>query len=284
MTNIDYIEQSIDIFEDSLKAGGSRPYSSVKALSEKIGYSSHYLSRLFQSLCGQPMGQYMLKRRLSEAYLRIRDTDEVIRNIAAELGWEDYSSFSRAFKKEFAVSAGKARTTVQPGLDNKLTVRTRPANPAFEGFSKEPVLCRLPPLHVTGLVFFMDGSEKTFHKPWHVYAKNQHKIKGVLSPELTYQCSFWPEDEDPSHGMWILCAKETDPEVRQDVMFFSKRFSNISALSFTHTGPVESMHHTYAYIWGEYLPKSVFKPTGNFEFQRYVENTDAIEILLPVST
>ena len=282
MTNIEYVEHSIDLFEDSLKAGESRPcVSSLKAVAQKIGYNPHYLSRLFQGVCGMPMGQYMIKRRLTEAYLRIRDTGQIIKDISLDLGWEDYSSFSRAFKNEFSISASAVRSVGFDNADKRLTYRLRPVNPAYTGFSREPLIQRLDALHISGLVFHMDGSEKTFPRPWRIYAAHQHRLHGTINPNATYQCSFWPDD-GPTEGMWILCGKETEPSAVQEAVFFSKLFPELSVLTFRHTGPVESIFHTYAYIWGEYLPGSVFRPAGNFEFQRYTEDQNFIEILLPV--
>ncbi|MBN2508988.1 MAG: helix-turn-helix domain-containing protein [Spirochaetales bacterium] len=282
MTNIDYVTSAIDLFEESIKAGGSRPLVSVKALSAKIGYSPHYLGRLFLATCGMNLGQYILKRRLSEACVRLQNTRDPIREVAEALGWEDYSSFSRAFKKEFALTAGHIREGAPAG--RPLTPRARPMSPRAAFRAREPEVRRLDALQVTGLVFFMDNTVKSFHGPWSMFQRYGQRIRGVLRPELSYQCSSWPDDtEEASQGLWILCGRETESDALQEPMFFTKTYEPSTVLSFIHEGPIESIYHTYAYIWGEYLPSSIFRPSGTFEFQRYHASRPGVEILIPVA-
>ena len=60
MTNFDYVQATIDLFEASLGAG--TPITTAGGLASRIGYSVHHLGRLFQSLCGESLGRYMLSR------------------------------------------------------------------------------------------------------------------------------------------------------------------------------------------------------------------------------
>lgn len=284
MNNLEYIEKTIDLFEASLTSTDAARYTTVRTLADKIGYTPHHLSRLFSSVCQISLGQYMLKRRLSEAFLRIRDTRETIGDITRALGWEDYSAFSRAFRKAFKTSAGKVRDNAVDMDTAALTFRARPRLIATESsFSNTPSLIDIPTLHVTGMVFFMDRSQKTFHKAWRLYGRYGHLIKGAAESAITYQFSSWPnENEEMREGLWILCAKETEPETVQDPIFFSKRFDATSALRFNHAGPVEALNQTYRYIWEAYLPSCPYKPKGNHEFQRYGADPNLIEIIIPV--
>ena len=284
MHNLEYIEKTIELFEASLAPMSDARYTTVRTLAKKIGYTPHHLNRLFNGVCNMPLGQYMLKRRLSEAFLRIRDTRESIGDIARELGWEDYSSFSRAFRKAFRQPASAVRENSVDMDAVALTFRARPRRIATESSCQtEPSRIEIPALHVTGLAFFMDRSVKTFHKAWHLYARYGHLIKGAVQPAITYQFSSWPnESDDMSEGLWILCAQESDPSEIQDPIFFSKRFNATSVLRFEHSGPVESLMQTYQYIWEEYLPACPFKPKGNHEFQRYGKAPNLIEIMIPI--
>ena len=162
MTNFEYVQKTIDLFEDSLAS--STPYIAVGELARRIGYSPHHLGRLFQSLCKETLGQYMRKRRLSEAVRFIIDGGMSASYAAGCLGWEDYSSFSRAFKKEFGISPGRLKN--QKAEELRLTIRARPRLPGGGDLETlEPALVQTEDIHVTGMVFYMGPNEKTFHRP-----------------------------------------------------------------------------------------------------------------------
>lgn len=281
MTNFQYVQQTIDLFEASLDS--DTPYTTVVDLAERIGYSSHHLGRLFHSLCGQSLGQYMLKRRLSEAVRMIVDGENAT-TAARRLGWEDYSAFSRSFRKLFLISPGKLRNTTSDRIS--LTSRARPRLSHHQNeVDPQPVLLQVPGFHVTGLVFFMDVNEKSYHRPWRIFARHASRIRGRTG-EDTYQFSAWSDlCEGPDEGMWIHCSVATEQGVPQDPIFFSRTIPASPTLRFIHDGPIEHLYDTYRRIWQEYLPRTTFKPGTNGEYQRYPDNRDPcrVEICLPVA-
>lgn len=279
MTNFDYIQKTVDIFEDSL--GTDSPYTTAGALAAKIGYSQHHLGRLFYSLCGDNLGRYILKRRLAEAARAIREGDLKPGEAAGRFGWEDYSAFSRAVRKEFKVSPAALKTL--NAQDVPLATRARPrASITGETPLPDPEVCITEGFHATGPVFFMGTNEKGFHKPWRIFTANRGFIRGVID-ERTWQFSSWDEHASPEDdGIWIHCAVKTDPAEIQDMRFFSREIPAMSVLSFRHEGPIELIHDTYRKIFRDYLPASAFRLAGNMEFQRYSPD-GTVEICLPVS-
>lgn len=281
MTNFDYVQKTIDLFEDSLRSDS--PLTTVEVLADKIGYSSHHLGRLFQSLCGEPLGRYMQKRRLSEAAERLLSRKVSAAEVANALGWEDYSSFSRAFKKAFGTSPG-ARDK-ERALPLPLAVRARPRPSVNAAVPLEPVLVQVPSLYVSGLVFYMGPNEKTFHRPWSIWEHLAGKINRRRGAG-TYQFSSWTEDPAVAdRGIWIHCAVETEPDAQQDPIFFSRAIPATRVLRFSHSGPIELLYETYRRIWEEYLPRSTFHLCGTWEYQYYEDSaaSGSIEICLPVT-
>lgn len=277
MTNYEYIQKTIDIFEDSLSSAGV--ITTASELAGKIGYSVHHLNRLFQLLCGDSLGRYILKRRLSESVCTVRGGLKPS-EVSVLYGWEDYSAFSRSIRKEFGVAPSKLAALDAAALS--LTYRARPVLPHLHTeHPLDPVLLQTRSIHATGLVFFMDNNVKGFHKSWRIFGENRCKIRGVKG-EATYQFSFWDEGAAPENdGLWIFCAAETDSTVNQDMMFFSKTYPPLRILSFKHTGPVETIHDTYRRIYEEFIMNSKYKLTGSYEYQKYSED-GIIEICIPV--
>ena len=83
---IDYFETVLDDEIDEKK---------VAYLS---GYSYSMFSRLFSILTETTLSEYLRSRRLTEAAIRLRDTDEKIIDVAFRFGYESSESFATAFK------------------------------------------------------------------------------------------------------------------------------------------------------------------------------------------
>jgi len=73
---------------------------SVKDLANMAGYSEFYFLRKFKDFMGMTPMDYVQKRRLIKASERILVGQRII-DVAIQYGWQSYSGFTRAFKKEF---------------------------------------------------------------------------------------------------------------------------------------------------------------------------------------
>jgi AraC family transcriptional regulator len=77
---------------------------SVKTLSEQSGISRFHFHRVMRAALGEPLGSYIDRSRLETAITLIRYGDMTMQDIAEQIGYQDLSSFSKAFAKEFGVS------------------------------------------------------------------------------------------------------------------------------------------------------------------------------------
>ena len=83
---IDYLETVLD---DKV---------SEKEIMYLSGYSYAMFSRMFSVLTEITLSEYLRSRRLTEAAINLRDTDEKIIDIAFKYGYESSDSFGTAFK------------------------------------------------------------------------------------------------------------------------------------------------------------------------------------------
>lgn len=77
-------------------AGGSR--LTVRELAAEAAVSLYHFVRIFEHTVGVPPGQYMLRRRLRFAAVRLRSGDDPIGAVALSAGFEDLSTFNRQFR------------------------------------------------------------------------------------------------------------------------------------------------------------------------------------------
>ena len=89
------IQSSIDYIEDNLKTD-----ITAKELSEMAGFSLFHYYRLFQSVVGMPVMQYITRRRLLHALYDMHCGEKMI-EVALEYGFETQAGFYKAFIREF---------------------------------------------------------------------------------------------------------------------------------------------------------------------------------------
>ena len=89
-----------------------RNLHSLADLAGRSGYSSEYLCRIFRKYHGESPYQVLLHRKMSAAWLLLRDGAWQVSAVARELGYEDPLHFSRIFRKVMgcAPSSVQART------------------------------------------------------------------------------------------------------------------------------------------------------------------------------
>lgn len=289
MTGREYILKSIDLFEESLAArDGEAPIRTVTELARRTGYSVHHFTRLFAAVTGSGPKDYISGRILSEAARRIAETDRGLAGIAEDLGFTEYETFSRAFKRRFGIIPVSLRERQLPGesivgrLVSLLVPRLDPAPHAGTSshVAGDPAILEKQGFTLAGLSFFIDWGTASFDRQWGIFMKAQESIKGRIKPETFCQFSSWSADETVD-GLSVLCALEVEDTAAQDPLFTVRRVPASSYVRFIHTGEISAIGETYQYIYGNWFASSDVKPLDNWEFQLY--RGEAAEIYIPVA-
>ena len=71
----------------------------LSELAREVDMAPGSLCRAFRRYTGLSISQYLVRRRIQEALLRLRTTDEKILSIALQCGFNDLSYFNRTFKR-----------------------------------------------------------------------------------------------------------------------------------------------------------------------------------------
>jgi AraC-like DNA-binding protein/effector-binding domain-containing protein len=77
---------------------------SLAALAERAGLSPFHLQRLFRDFAGESAKQYALRLRLDQAASRLVGGTESVLAIALSTGFRNHETFSRAFRRRFAIT------------------------------------------------------------------------------------------------------------------------------------------------------------------------------------
>ncbi|MCI9857856.1 AraC family transcriptional regulator [Microbacterium proteolyticum] len=98
----------------------------VAVLATELGTTEYHLRRMFSSLAGMPLSEYIRRRRMSVAAADILGDDDLL-SIAVRYGYGSTEAFGRAFRSVHGVSVSDVRRDggplrTQPQLRFRLTV------------------------------------------------------------------------------------------------------------------------------------------------------------------
>jgi AraC family transcriptional regulator len=94
---LEYIEQNLD---------GDIDY---KKMAQVANSSEYHFSRMFASISGIALSEYIRRRRLTLAAFDIQKSELRILDIALKYGYDSVDSFSRAFKRTHGITPSTAR-------------------------------------------------------------------------------------------------------------------------------------------------------------------------------
>lgn len=81
---------------------------------QKAKCSSYHFQRMFSSLVGIPLSEYIRRRRMTLAAIEIQNSDVRIIDIALKYGYDSHSSFTRAFQTVQELTPSQARVKGTP--------------------------------------------------------------------------------------------------------------------------------------------------------------------------
>ena len=116
--NRTYAARHYGVIEPALRRirDGYAEKLSVESLSCLCSVSKFHFCRVFKSVTGLTVMQYINDYRLAIADAMLKNTDRTIAQISRLCGFEDESYFCRCYKKRFGYSAGKRRDRETPHL------------------------------------------------------------------------------------------------------------------------------------------------------------------------
>ncbi|WP_456789469.1 AraC family transcriptional regulator [Cellulomonas sp. P5_C5] len=119
---IAWLNRLVDVVEENLTEE-----LDVARLAATLGTSEYHLRRMFSSLAGMPLSEYVRRRRMTVAAAEVVSGSGDLLGIAVRYGYGSTEAFGRAFQAVHGVTPGQARRDggplrAQPRLTFRLTV------------------------------------------------------------------------------------------------------------------------------------------------------------------
>jgi AraC family transcriptional regulator len=162
-------------------------------LAEETGVSKYYLHRIFKSLTGEPIMEYVQSRKLTSSINELITTNMKIIDIALEYGFDHEQSYIRAFKKKFGYTPLKVRR-------DQISIKIKEKINLDQVFSVDNSVI-YQPFYIFKQKFFIVGNKyKILRRSGENIANNygrvffhnhRDKIMNPVNPEIYFGYTNW---------------------------------------------------------------------------------------------
>lgn len=291
---MDYLknmQNAIDFIERNLKES-----LTVKIIAREAYLSMYHFHRIFTAFTGETLGDYIRKRRLTEASYMLRKTDRRIIDIAFEFRFESQEAFTRAFKKNFRITPAKYRKEKREFRIFERKVLTQDSLEHFAGgITLEPQITKKEAFTVVGMRCTTSIKNNTIPDLWRSFLPRMDEIKNKISPEIALGVCEIGQDlkledlhEENEFSELVCIEVSSDRDIPRDMV--SSQIPAQTYAVFTHKGTTGTLQTTYDYIYGTWLLKSDYELTLNYNFELYdtsrffgIDNIESeIDIYVPI--
>ena len=177
------IKETINLIDRKIKED-----ISLDEISKDIGISKFYLHRLFKSITGKSLINYVRRRRMSLSAKDLLNTNFKIIDIAHEYGYKQENSYIRAFEQMFKISPAQYRK-LKCELDIEPTININEHIHIGQGLLIRPSMCLKPQFYVQGIrteiVHEINLIEQQTTKLAIQWRKEYlHKVKNAVNKEV----------------------------------------------------------------------------------------------------
>lgn len=211
---------------------------SLDKLSAVAGFSKFHFHRVFKSIIGESLAEYIRRVRLQSSTNMFKQKEKIT-TIALESGYETNSSFSKAFKKHFGLSPKEFSLKIK---NKKGNIMLKPKFIQIEDIEI---------LSVRGTGAYAKEAPKTAEVLMKfAYTQKIKYKKNLMGKEA--RC-FGIAHDDPKITeddkiRYDICITWDDKSVKPEGEILANKINGGNYAQFLHTGPYENLTETYSQI------------------------------------
>lgn len=244
---------------------------SLDTLADVAALSRFHFHRVFRGLAGETVSQRVRRLRLHRAAARLLAEEAPVAEIASAVGYDNLSSFTRAFTAAYG----------QPPAEFRQSGRLIQQNPPNSGdLPMFPVTIKTQPaLRLAALAHRGDYqlSSQAFERVGAIFATRGlwAQARGMVGVYYDDPAAT-PVDELRCHAGIIVDEGFEIPEDLEELRLRGGRYAVMA-----HKGPYATLHKAYDALFQEWLPSSGVVPADLPVYENYLNdpsNTPAPEL------
>lgn len=278
----DEYEQRINLVIDHINAHlYDKP--DLKKLAEIAQVSEFHLHRIFKSIIGENIGEFVLRLRMEDVAQCLRMTNKTLETIAFDKGYANKSVLSRAFKKHFGISpsAYRSRSENIKWFEKANKEDISPLTPEFRIIEQKHL--------VYNRVIDTYGASDSYQKAWQELGEYAHKNQLVNDDtEFIGLCFDDPTITASENCRFYACFTTKEPTKSKGKFGYQTIDQGLYAV-FLLKGSYRGLLDLYFNIYINWLPESGYKLRRMYSFEKYLNSPSKVkeeelltEIFVPV--
>ena len=251
---IDYLETVLDDEIDE------------KKVTQLSGYSYSMFSRLFSILTETTLSEYLRSRRLTEAAVILRNTDEKIIDVAFKFGYESSDSFGTAFKNFHGFTPSEVRN----GKPFKLVSRVQLALSVRGGRSMNITIQKKQAFTVAG-VNEQSINSSLCPSVWNkLYKKYSHGELASLGSDQSMGVCHDVENSSTINYMAGYIVNDVDKATSMGLDVLEVEEAEYAVVELVGSVP-ECIHNGWKYAMEVFFPEHGYIHSEKPDFEYYYE-------------
>ncbi|GGG64569.1 AraC family transcriptional regulator [Paenibacillus radicis (ex Gao et al. 2016)] len=250
-------------------------------LAKLSSFSDFHFHRVFQSIAGLPVMEYVRKRRLVHAAYSVAHTDEKLLDIALNYGFGTPETFIRAFRKMYGITPSEYRKRgFRPPVYAKVNVLERRFNPYLGGIRMNYEIVTKPSFTVIGYSIRTRNADgqNTRDIPafWSRYMQEGlgKRLYEQASSNAEYGIcdDFDMESGEFSYIIGVQAKEGAEaPEGTVTRHYPEQTYAVFTTPQADSDHFTDSIQNTWTAIFSEWFPHSSYEHAGAAEFEYYDE-------------
>ena len=251
---IDYLETVLDDEIDE------------KKVTQLSGYSYSMFSRLFSILTETTLSDYLRSRRLTEAALILKDTNEKIIDVAFKFGYESSGSFGTAFKNFHGFTPSEVRN----GKPFKLVSRVQLALSVRGGRSMNITIQKKQAFAVSG-VNEQSINSSLCPSVWNkLYKKYSHDELASLGSDQSMGVCHDVENSSTINYMAGYIVNDVDKATSMGLDVLEVEEAEYAVVELVGSVP-DCIHNGWKYAMEVFFPEHGYVHSEKPDFEYYYE-------------
>jgi len=246
-------------------------------------FSPYHFHRVFYAITGETVGDYIRKRRLTEASYELINTNKNIIEIALDYQYQSHEAFIRSFKRIYGISPGQYRKNGKTiALFEKKPMTIEKLLTLKEQTSMQPKIITIDEFKVVGLRGYSSISNNRIPALWTIFMPRTGEIKNISQPMKCYGiCENIPDykmaefTNDTEFAELVSVGVSDFDDIPEGMV--TKVIPKAEYAVFTHKGSLSTLRNTYDYIYGTWIPNSEYEFASTDDFELYDERFKGVD-------
>lgn len=182
----------------------------VADIAESVGYSLYHFCRTFNATVRHTPYDYLMRRRLSESARELVGSDRKIIDIAYEYQFNNPETYSRAFRRMFAMQPSQWRNR---GLIEERRLMPRLSLTYLEHINRgnhlKPVLVEKEAFQLAGVITLVEADRAEAEKLWEILVQELMRL-GIRPGKLSEKREICPSERLEGAEKLVLDEYEGD--------------------------------------------------------------------------